>query len=414
MALTNCQEKAAKQFLSFLITPEKHMVLSGSPGTGKTFMLNHMIEMLPNSHRIATIMGAEPITNIAVTATTNKAAEVLQERFQSIDVRTIHSTLGLTVKDNYQTGETTTIKGKNFTPLKDTLVLMDEASMADSSLLALLEEGTKHNCKIVFIGDHCQLAPVNEEKSPVFNSGYITSNLTTQMRTSDSPVLTLLNAQMRETVETGVFRKIPHVPGVIDFVNAAEMRTLLTENFIKEEKPNHKILAFTNNSVQQYNQFIRSEKGLPEQFLVGDTVVSNNVVEAGGARTIIEKLYKVRAVGQEIHEDMVKYYNVDVGLGRYLKQPLDYTEVTKLLKQFAAKKDWMNYFRLKNEFSDFRFAYASTVHKSQGSTYDTVYIDLEDISVCRDLSQLARMLYVAISRATTRVVFYGTPPKYLR
>jgi ATP-dependent exoDNAse (exonuclease V) alpha subunit len=137
-------------------------------------------------------------------------------------------------------------------------------------------------------------------------------------------------------------------------------------------------------------------------------------VEAGGARTIIEKLYKVRAVGQEIHEDMVKYYNVDVGLGRYLKQPLDYTEVTKLLKQFAAKKDWMNYFRLKNEFSDFRFAYASTVHKSQGSTYDTVYIDLEDISVCRDLSQLARMLYVAISRATTRVVFYGTPPKYLR
>ena len=98
MALTNCQEKAAKQFLSFLVTPEKHMVLSGSPGTGKTFMLNHMIEMLPNSHRIATIMGAEPITNIAVTATTNKAAEVLQERFQSIDVKTIHSTLGLTVK----------------------------------------------------------------------------------------------------------------------------------------------------------------------------------------------------------------------------------------------------------------------------------------------------------------------------
>lgn len=414
MALTNCQEKAAKQFLSFLCTPEKHMVLSGSPGTGKTYMLNHMIDMLPSSHRITTIMGVEPMKEIAITATTNKAAEVLQQRFPNREVKTIHSTLGLTVKDDYKTGETTTVKGKNFAPLRDTLILMDEASMADSSLLALLEEGTKHNCKVVFIGDHCQLAPVNEDKSPVFNSGYITSNLTTQMRTNSSPALTLLNAQMRETVETGIFRKIPHVPGVIDFVDADEMRSLLNENFIQESKLDHKVLAFTNNSVQQYNQFIRAEKGLPNHFLVNDYVVANNVVELGGSRTVIEKLYQVRRVNSQIQEDMVKYYEVDIGLTRMVKQPVDYSEVSTLLRQLAAKKDWMNYFRLKNEFSDLRFAYASTIHKSQGSTYDTVYIDLEDISVCRDMAQLARLLYVAISRAATRVVFYGKPPKYLR
>lgn len=81
--LTSCQDSTAKQFMSFLCTPAKHMVISGPPGVGKTFMLNHMIEMLPNSHRIATILGAEPLNNVVVSATTNKAAEVLQERFQT-------------------------------------------------------------------------------------------------------------------------------------------------------------------------------------------------------------------------------------------------------------------------------------------------------------------------------------------
>lgn len=51
--------------------------------------------------------------------------------------------------------------------------------------------------------------------------------------------------------------------------------------------------------------------------------------------------------------------------------------------------------------------YASTVNKSQGSTYDTVYIDLNDIGKCRDKDQVRRMLYVAVSRARHKVVFTG-------
>ena len=66
------------------------------------------------------------------------------------------------------------------------------------------------------------------------------------------------------------------------------------------------------------------------------------------------------------------------------------------------------YFYLKNNFADLRIAYAGTAHKSQGSTYHTVYIDLSDLRVCRDPQELARLLYVAVSRATTRVVFYGS------
>jgi ATP-dependent exoDNAse (exonuclease V) alpha subunit len=56
---------------------------------------------------------------------------------------------------------------------------------------------------------------------------------------------------------------------------------------------------------------------------------------------------------------------------------------------------------------DLRAAYAQTINKSQGSTYDQVFIDLDDVSKCRNPNQLARMLYVAVSRARTRVYFTG-------
>jgi hypothetical protein len=392
----------------------KHMVISGPPGVGKTFMLNHMIDMLPSSSRITTIMGAEPLHEVAVTATTNKAAEVLQERFPTRQVSTIHSRLGLTVRDDYKTGQTFTAKGKTFKTLSDTLILMDESSMADTQLLKLIEEGTTRNCKIVFIGDHCQLAPVSETMSPVFNSGFITSYLNTQMRTSNSPALTLLNEQLRNTVETGVFRPIIPVPGVIDFVGDDQMREFMQTHFIQQETPGHKILAFTNNAVQEYNTYIRTKKGLPATIQAQDTVVSNNSIEVGDSRTIIEKVYSVYRVSDVHYDDVIPYYFVTLLNGIQVKHPVNFLELQQFIRTAADDKDWVEYFRLKNGFADLRFAYASTIHKSQGSTYDTVYIDLGDLLNCRDLSQLARLLYVAVSRAANRVVFYGKPPQFMR
>ena len=56
---------------------------------------------------------------------------------------------------------------------------------------------------------------------------------------------------------------------------------------------------------------------------------------------------------------------------------------------------------------DLRPEDASTVHKSQGSTFDTVFIDLSDLSTCRQPDMAARLLYVAFTRARNRVVLYG-------
>ena len=77
------------------------------------------------------------------------------------------------------------------------------------------------------------------------------------------------------------------------------------------------------------------------------------------------------------------------------------------MKYYANQKDWQKYFFLKNNFPDFRQRDACTVHKSQGSTYQTVYIDLENLSTCAQSETGARLMYVAFSRASTRVALYG-------
>jgi ATP-dependent exoDNAse (exonuclease V) alpha subunit len=56
---------------------------------------------------------------------------------------------------------------------------------------------------------------------------------------------------------------------------------------------------------------------------------------------------------------------------------------------------------------DLRAAYAQTINKSQGSTYDKVFIDLDNVSRCHVGDQIARMMYVGVSRARSQVIFTG-------
>ena len=93
--------------------------------------------------------------------------------------------------------------------------------------------------------------------------------------------------------------------------------------------------------------------------------------------------------------------------------PVDRDHYNNLIKYFSKTKNWDRYFYMKNTFPDLRQPDASTVHKSQGSSYDTVFIDMSNISTCHNSTQVARMLYVAFSRARSRIILYGQlSPKY--
>ena len=57
---------------------------------------------------------------------------------------------------------------------------------------------------------------------------------------------------------------------------------------------------------------------------------------------------------------------------------------------------------LREQFARVDYAYATTVHRAQGSTYDTVFVDHRDLRVCRGDEQEA-LLYVAVTRPARRL-----------
>jgi hypothetical protein len=87
--------------------------------------------------------------------------------------------------------------------------------------------------------------------------------------------------------------------------------------------------------------------------------------------------------------------------------PSDRAHFAALVAYFRKQKNWAVYYGLRNKYPDLRQRDAATVYKAQGSTYDSAFIDLGDISNCHNPDQAARMLYVGLSREKHRIFLFG-------
>lgn len=135
----------------------------------------------------------------------------------------------------------------------------------------------------------------------------------------------------------------------------------------------------------------------------------SNTTTAGknNPRILTDAQYTIRNIGnEEDHFGMFKYRSVFLD-GRPADVPVNSLQYNGVLKSLQRNKDWRTYFNLKERFVDLRDGTAITTHKSQGSTYDRVLINLNNFKRCPDKVMLARLIYVAISRARTEVYLYG-------
>lgn len=413
--LNQGQQAAADAVFQFLLDDRKEMSISGPGGVGKTFMMQYIIDtVVPRFHETCRLLGYEShLQDLAVTATTNQAAEVLSLATGQ-DASTIHNFLRLKVKNDYKTGKTTLTKRRDYGTIMNTIVFIDEASMIDSQLYYLIHS-TLLNCKIIYLGDHCQLAPVLERLSPVYTNNIEMVELTEPMRNAGQPALIALCNQLRETVETQEFKPIQIVPGVIDYATDEEMEQLVNSEFA-EQTDDARILAYTNRRVNDYNGHIRWLRQLPEEYVVGERLINNSSITLDRQMIRTDQQVTILWLGsKEIIElednGQLEIIHAELALGGLttarVKLPVDREHFTQLIKHYASKKMWPTHFMLKEGFPDLRPADSSTTHKAQGSSRDTVFIDLSDISTCHNPSTASRMLYVAVSRARKRIIFYG-------
>jgi ATP-dependent exoDNAse (exonuclease V) alpha subunit len=78
------------------------------------------------------------------------------------------------------------------------------------------------------------------------------------------------------------------------------------------------------------------------------------------------------------------------------------------------KAAWREFFEFKDQsFADLRPIHGTTIHRSQGSTYEKVFVDLSDIGRNTRRDVLLRLLYVALTRSRGDVIVTGELPDRL-
>ena len=422
MGLTNSQQEAADKLITFLLNQEEELVLTSGAGYGKTHLISWFVNegysrylQICAENQIPVMFDRRPV----VTATTNKAAEVLSTKL-SVPADTIHSYLGVVVKEDYETGTTYLKKGDSFSPKFREIVFIDECSMIDAQLYRLIKEAL-FNCKIIYVGDKDQLAPVNSGLSPIFSSGIPQIELTENVRLKNHPEMLELAEQLKGTVRTGIFKPIKAREGVIELLDGNRMQSLINELFLTPSYDN-KIVTYTNKKALAYNDYIKYDlRHYESPFVVGEHYIVNSVLLVPSAYSK-KKIFNteeeiiIEEIGETtVYTDcLIPFEIIQLKARDYLGNlvtfyaPRDSAQFLASLKCEAKYKRWKSYFRAKETIADLRLADSSTVHKAQGSTYKNIFVDLSDLSSCREADTVARLLYVACTRATDHVYLYGT------
>ena len=406
--LTPGQQTARLAYNIFLTDPhETVFVLSGYSGCGKSTLVRTLIDETPAILQAArTIRPETKDFQIELTATTNKAAENLAQ-ISGLPVNTIHSTLGLRVQKDQKTGQSKLVP-KNGEVLEGLILFIDEYSQIDHELLALIFSRTR-KCKIVFVGDPAQLLGVKASGVPVQDAKFSGAALTEVVRQAEGNPIVDLSTKFRNQVNTGEqFQFKPDGHHVVH-MNRNDFNAAIEREFTRADwkYSDSKVLAWTNRCVVGFNQYIRNlAKGDPH-FQVGDYAVCNSFLQSGRQSLKTDELVRITGISNDstVHGVLGNHITMNEMITAF--QPKNLAEKIARVKAARAQGEVHVAADIENSWVDLRGAYACTINKSQGSTFGSVFIDLDDVGACTVPGTLARMLYVGVSRAKHHVYLTG-------
>lgn len=427
LVLTDEQQEAIDYVLA-VFDDDNYAHIQGAAGTGKTTLV---LDLMENNS----------FDRCYLTAPTNKAAKVLRDKTGK-EAITIHKMLKMVLED-VEDKQLLSIAGTpNFDPDESILMIVDEASMLSLELMEIIHETVANNDDIcvLYVGDPFQLNPIGESLSTAFDcEGFKITKVLRQA--ADNPVIQLAHELVRKQIVNETrklkFRDYVNNTHIFGYHNINDF----IDNYITEYKQGIKthILAWRNVRVAELNDAIRmilhGEVSLTQPFLVGEEVMfyepliafrkdRNNrsrrvtLVEnsALAAITSVEQSFRVFN-GEEVHYWILGVVD-DLGTEHEIKYPMHTNQVDRMLAAIAKeakqlegqkRKDMFSkqFFPLKNLFTKIKVSHAMTSHKSQGSTFESVYVDVQDINRNWDNMEKLRSLYVAVTRCSRRLNFYG-------
>ena len=428
LLLTEQQQAAVRALQHFLSDAEKKLfLLAGYPGTGKSTTIVQVVRLLL----------ADAGLKVVLTAPTNKAVAVLKqmasEQGLRVDCMTIHQLLGLSV---VKRGQEKALErtSASYLDLFD-LVVVDECSMVNQDLWHWIQQAVGNRwcrTKLVLMGDPAQLNPVNEPKSPSFSVPDKIA-LTQVVRQSDgNPLLDVLKRCRQSIKQRSPFQPLMHSTKNRQSGMVLVSPTMLLNYACKrvqdfEQQPNRfRLLCWTNKRVAYYNCLLRRHlygKQAP-RFLVGERLITSASAIAPDGKTVVLPT-SIEFMTTNLEEQRYEGYRAwcltvlpegyETERQLYVlhedEQHRFDSEAQRLLSD--AKRNpflWRMYYRHLETFAQVRPCFALTVHNAQGSTFEEVGIDGDDLrkrlgdGTRSSIREYSRLFYVGASRAQRRVL----------
>ena len=401
--------------------------ITGYAGTGKSTAL---------LKQLTTIAGKDKDDTIVLCPTHKAAHRLLPKIPFGIEIKTIHSLLGWipAINENAEKIEHIDIVAKTDRKIEEyNTFIIDEGGMMSEEmfmeLVAKIEDARNFDTdgiKIYVYLDPYQLLPVKGRQIQLDEE--FTTKLTTQHR-AESPDVVALFTKFVEFLEGTNTKDLK-----IDFSeNVKKVST--TEAVQLFDITKDRLLAYTNEVVGWYNKEISIYNGIqsfvgqhvqlgsnPDLVYVEDMIDKSDVVLSDVITWYLDNNMllqnsKISAKYMELEFstllklDGVEFAIVAInGTTKIVPVVLGIYNAYSLTKQIkaAAIKDKKNYkfiYALNKAYTmDYKFA--STVHKAQGSEFDAVFVDVNDIKksiLPNYYDTYARLMYVALSRAKKRV-----------
>lgn len=392
-------------------------VISGGPGTGKTTIVLRIIQsLLDQTHP----------PRIALAAPTGKAAARLQQAIannetERLQAKTLHRLLG--ISQHHEQGRYDSDR-----PLPFDVIIVDEASMIDISLMAKLMNALAPSTRLILLGDSQQLASVEsgavlanlcqgnmtfsqqfaERVSAITGMPFSPTIANTDTILCDSVVILQHSYRFAGDSDIGRLAKAIQTANADDaiasldtssettWLNGSDLAVLLAgyqpyfDAINTAQDPEDCINAFDRYRVlcalKQGAQSVASVNQLIERHVATLGWRSQHDFYHGRPIMIIQNDYRQHL------------FNGDTGL--ILK---DDSGVLRACFVVDDSVRWIDVSRLPAHET----AYAMTIHKSQGSEFDAISVLLPD----EDNPILNReLLYTAITRAKKHVMIVGNEP----
>jgi len=467
---TKCQERATGGLIDFIaapFNPTKYVVgLTGAGGTGKTYVTDYIINKCKYS--ISVIKAASP---------THKACRVFSSSIRGKVVDTIQSVFGLRLD----------LQLEDFNPNKPQfnpkakakldnikLLIIDESSMLPAKLVTFICNKCKElEIKVVFIGDTCQLTPVNESRSIAFDRCFIVFDLDEIVRQNALNPVTDLLKLLRYDILNKKYTFLEYISkrsGQYNYNESGEGYAILKPADFKANIDNsftnegytknidmYRIIGYTNNRVSAWNNYIRNTiiTGANKNIVTkNDLIMSYETIVDEFMEVIINNSeeYIINDISNFVDDTyqfkgfLVKFQLVHGGI---ITRPLfiidhrdrftimQYHKVITSLVNTATNANsglrvskWKEYYAFKKKYliaanvvdnvgtvlhtRDIDYGFSITAHKSQGSTYGSVFVDVNDMVYNKhgqpypNQDDLLRRLYVGCSRTKKELILcYG-------